>query len=44
MQKCYYHFEFELAVTIKQLTKYVNINAVFFLNNMFYLFMYSRNE
>ncbi len=31
MQKCFYRFGFELAVKIKQLTKFVNINALFFL-------------
>ena len=44
MQKCFYHFGFELAVKIKQLTKYVNINALCFLKKMFYFFMYSKNE
>jgi hypothetical protein len=44
MQKCYYHFGFELAVTIKQLTKYMNINAFCIPNNMLYFFMYSKNE
>ena len=44
MQKCYYHFGFELAVTIKQLTKYVNINAFCIPNNMLYFFMHSKNE
>ena len=31
MQKCFYRFGFELAVKIKELFKYVNINALFFL-------------